>query len=91
VNLNNWAQNADVGERVVYHRGVKSPPPAHVTDGNRLSDTGLVFLAQRRRPEGGFDYEATRISHVAAIRLGLRSGRRQPGEPLGSPMRKVIG
>jgi hypothetical protein len=70
-----WAKGAETGQRVVYaHRtpyeieyGMKghllhSAMEAHLA--------GLVFLAQRRR-NGGYDYEATRISRPVAKKLGL--------------------
>ena len=87
-----WAQSAEVGQRVVYakrtvadieyqceRKGLPSAMRAH--------QQGLVFLAQRRTDDG-FDYEATRISPVAAKKLGLLSEKKHVGtaNPLASTL-----
>jgi hypothetical protein len=80
VRVYDWCMNAEVGDRVVYYSsppgGLSQLPASSASSAQEASRAGYVFLAQRRRPEGGFDYEATRINRATAIRLGLIQERR---------------
>lgn len=66
-----WSRDALPGQRVVYYRGHTIGECSEQHQALRASQLGFVFLAQRRRNGGLFDYEATRISKGTAQRLGL--------------------
>lgn len=79
-----WANSAKVGECLVYATRSASgmPVPCLALDEARQAHSlGLVFLAQRRQADGGWFYEATRLSPATAVRLNnisaaLFNGRR---------------
>lgn len=72
MNVYEWSADAAVGARVVYHRGTMGAlAPSRRGPAFDAHKAGLVFLAQRRRADGLFDFEATRISRRTALLLGL--------------------
>jgi len=71
VNVYEWSLQAVQGDVRVYYSGFQQPPERDSVAALRASAEGLVFLCQRRRSVGGFDYEAHRISRRCAKALGL--------------------
>lgn len=72
VDVLKWSKRAEPGERVVYFSGSSQHLPKRCQEpALKASDEGLVFLAQRPRSIGGYDYEATRVSPRVARILGI--------------------
>ncbi len=67
---------------MVYHTGHLSPPEKECVSALKASAEGLVFLCQRRRSVGGFDYEAHRISRRCAKLLGLVTEDKRKQNPV---------
>lgn len=60
-----WAGAASIGDRICYHVGSLGGMSPAGREARRLSAAGMVFLFQRRLPDGRFEYFAQRLSEEA--------------------------
>lgn len=77
-NIFDWARASEVGATITYHR-TRADDGGGLslieTEAVRAAEEGLVFLSQQRRPDGGLDYRATRISSTVASFIDRISAR----------------